>query len=131
MSEVMLHGYPVKVGDRVWSFTCGELVVTEIDSRVNYPIITTCGSYNIDGALYVGEPARIFWKPIDPAAFEAAKVKPKEPEYEWQWLYRDKSGRIKVTACHYMNKDYAHDAIKDLGEVLYPVEESKRESLSL
>ena len=59
------------------------------------------------------------------------KVKPKEPEYEWKWIYRHKSGTINLTSCYYKSKEYAQHAVKELGEVLYSVEESKIESLSI
>lgn len=100
MSQVTLHGHPVKVGDRIWSFTCGYIVVTGLSPSSTYPIITTSGSYNMDGSLYFGEPSQVFWQPIAPEAIEAAKVKP-EPEYEWQWLVHREDGGFGVSKHYY------------------------------
>ena len=120
MSEVMLHGYPVKVGDKVWHFVDGWIEVEKLDNDA------VLGK---DSSWY--HVLSLFWQPIDPAAIKAAKVKPKEPVYEWQWIFRHRSGVIHLTSCHYKSKDHAQQAMIALGEVLCAVEESKRESLSL
>lgn len=128
MSEVTLHGYPVKVGDRVWSITDGELIVIGINHSANYPILTNDhGSYTESGEIHVGELSRIFWQPIAPAAIEAAKVKPKPVEYEWQWLYKSESGIWETTTFYKLESEMFKNRSRSRGTCFTRIEESKRE----
>lgn len=128
MSEVTLHGYPVKVGDRVWSLSmpCGNgwgWVASINDSE--FPIAVKFG----DGNVYyydINSPI-IFWQPIDPDAIEAAKVKPKPVEYEWQWLYKAENGLWETTAFYHLESEMLRNCNRSYRTLFKRIEESKRE----
>jgi hypothetical protein len=118
MSEVTLHGQPVKVGDKVWHILYGYGTVNKTEG-VLYTINVSydkCGEWSSLSYL--------FWQPISPEAIEAAKVKPKEPEYEYQWVFFNvMKHRFETT--DYFSSGITPNVVKP--ESLIRIEESKRE----
>lgn len=121
MSEVTLHGQPVKVGDKVWNYEGLDLeVVYDDDPRdeSKHDIIKLSN-------ISVNEHA-LLWQPIDPAAIEAAKVKPKEPDYDYWWYSKE----LDATSAHRFTEIEINKII-DSGRVKtrdwVRIEESKRE----
>lgn len=124
MSEVTLHGQPVNVGDKVWSIEFGACEVKEVGDC--YFHFTSPNNKTI----FISDchhPNTIFWKEISPEAIEAAKVKPKEPEYEWQFVYCEASEKLWKITPYFKNLEEAKEwtCLKFLN--MRRVEESKRE----
>jgi hypothetical protein len=110
---IKLHGLEVKVGDRVWSIGQGWLEIhSDLTSHGRTVSISELSATN-----------DIFWQPISPEAIEAAKRKPKEPEYEWQWLYFDVIEERFITTQYYQENITPNVVRK---ESLSRIEESKR-----
>lgn len=133
MSEVTLHGYPVKVGDRVWSIFEGFTEISKIDVGSTYKFLAGQFYFTSYGKYQDDEFPSLFWQPIDPSAIEAAKVKPKPVEYEWQFLYEFKQNDNTVFNTTGFFKD-AQLAYNHLSKCLpgfiklgVRIEESKRE----
>ena len=130
MSEVTLHGYPVKVGDRVWDYEIG---YGEVVRLIEKELFCVCFGgldycfYSSNGEFVRSEHShgigfvRLFWQPIYPSAIEAAKVKPEPVEYEWQWLYVDMDG-FWETSGYFKEKPILHEKHK----LVSRIEESKR-----
>lgn len=145
MSEVTLHGQPVKVGDKVYDIQHGEGVVEscqdlimviwkEKDVRVLSAYYTSNGFYSEYKHAYGIGFNRLFWQPIDPAAIEAAKVKTKEPEYEYQFVYEatQTNGNPNFSTTGFF-KDAQHASnhltrcLPSFVRLISRIEESKRE----
>ena len=62
-SEITLHGYPIKVGDKVWKQPNKWCTVISIIPNSNYPIIVD-GSFalNMNGKSMHGDRILYFWK---------------------------------------------------------------------
>lgn len=85
ISDVTLHGYPVKVGDMVWDYEIG---YGEVFRLIEKELFCVCFGgldycfYSSNGEFVRSEHShglgfvRLFWQPINPAAIESAKVKP-------------------------------------------------------
>jgi hypothetical protein len=121
MSEVTLHGQPVNVGDKVWSIEFGACEVKEVGDCYFHFTSPNHKTIFISGCHH---PNTIFWQPISPEAIEAAKVKPKEPEYEYQWVFFNvMKHRFETT--DYFSSGITPNVVKP--ESLIRIEESKRE----
>lgn len=121
-----MHGYPVKVGDRVWSaiyqqygIFCG----LENSGKFNGTVFDPAYKVEIMGMVVLHSETILFWQPIDPSAIEAAKVKPKPVEYEWQWLYVDMDGYWETSG--YVKGDGKPD-LHPNHRLISRIEESKR-----
>lgn len=120
MSEVTLHGYPVKVGDMVWNFKrlCWLEVIDDNKDGNRDQISKRLIQFYVE---------TLFWQPIDPDAIEAAKVKPKPVEYEWQWLYKEENGLWETTAFYHLESEMLRNCNRSYRTLFTRIEESKRE----
>ena len=114
MDEAILHGQPVKAGDRVWTIHEGWTTVKEVDPGSKLFVETPYGWHT---------EMTVFWQAIDAAAIQAAMLKPKEQEFEWQWLIKSKDGFFDTTG-YYPTIEAAK--IGKSYSVVYRIEESKR-----
>lgn len=53
-----------KVGDRVWCILYGWHPIIDTQYDVNYPILTSKGSYTIDGRNYSNNGRTLFWDEV-------------------------------------------------------------------
>lgn len=124
---IKLHGVEVKVGDMVWSLFSGWAEVGKIDESSAYQIQLNGCSFNTDG-MYQDDDSfpALFWNEISPEAIEAAKQKPKDPVYAYQWLRVNMNGDEFEITGHFVNQsDLA--ACLPIGWKLHSrIEESKR-----
>lgn len=118
MKEISLHGQPVNVGDKVWHILWGICEVNKIIGAPGPQLVIK----DFNASTHQIFAYELFWQPIDPAAIEAAKVKPKEPEYSYYW-YSDKTD--KISQYRYTDAEAESTFMIQAGWVR--VEESKRE----
>jgi hypothetical protein len=123
--SVTLHGQPVNVGDKVWSVIWGEGCVSRADvDDICVKFEWDKFSYHENGQGRDSNFVTLYWQPISPEAIEAAKVKPKEPEYEYQWVFFNvMKHRFETT--DYFSSGITPNVVKP--ESLIRIEESKRE----
>ena len=109
-----MHGYPVKVGDRVWNFKrlCWLEVIDDNKDGTKDQISKRLIQFYVE---------TLFWQPIDPSAIEAAKVK-KEPEYDYYWY----CARIDMMTSRRYTKEFLFACFDNASEFSC-IKESKRE----
>lgn len=147
-NEVLLHGQPVKVGDKVWDVEHGYGEVESLEDCIMVVFklfgVRVASAYYFGNGYYVSSKheygtkfCRLFFQPIDPAAIEAAKIKPKEPEYEYQWIYESTqtNGSANFGTTGFFKDAQLADnhltrCLPSFVRILNRIEESKREAKS-
>lgn len=103
-SKIMLHGFPVKEGDRVWSLTHGWGAVKQVlyDSTT-FPIIVALDSggietFTVDGFyLDTHKNPTLFWNEV----VLEIPAKPCPPVYEYKILFVRSDGEHDMTTYYY------------------------------
>ena len=123
---ITLHGYPIKVGDKVFSLeTLKFETVTEITPTIAYPITypikVGARTYTISGKQTTYDDlADIYWQEPD---FTTAKIKPKRKVYKRKYLYSNEDCDILLTTLKYEHwKDFANENGNVI--LMYAIEES-------
>lgn len=128
--ELTLHGFPIKLGDRVWSFASGWGTVTAFNPvfadyklRVKHDneIVRT---YTTDGKEFLHDKGAILhWNEV---VFEFP-AKPCPPVFEYKILYKNNVGEHNLTSKFYTSLDeYLEYNGRCLGELIELFEPSKR-----
>ena len=73
-----LHGYPVEVGDRVWSLEYGWGEVIKIYPEEKYPVLVRFEAQSLRIFFDPSEVQTLFWQPV-----EITPPPKPEPEIDW------------------------------------------------